>query len=741
MTEHGSGPDAPLLADVLLPLALPGTLTYRVPEALAEQVVIGGRVAVPLGTRRTTGFVAALRRGALLPAATARLKDVLGVPEAPGFEPAFVRFLVDAARYYFAPPGEALRAALPRAAEGPTRRQRFVLAGEPAAADLRLGTRQRALLVALAERRELSQAEAERGLGVTLASLRALAARGLVRLEEREPVDPFAAPPTGERTEALEPTPAQQAAITAIVAATRAGRYRGFLLHGVTASGKTEVYLRCAAEVLRAGRSCLVLVPEIALTPQLVGRFRARLGEGVAVVHSALSAADRRRAWAALQAGRARVAIGARSALFAPVRELALVVVDEEHDPSFKQAERFRYHARDLALLRARGAAAVVVLGSATPSLESFRNAHTGKLELLELPERATPRPLPEVRICDLRHRRRCHPRHPFLSLELVEGLEQVLLRREQAILFLNRRGFAPAAVCAACGAFVACPSCGVALAYHRTRETLLCHYCAFARPVPPQCEGCGATELDLRGLGTERVVEAVQELFPAARLARLDSDAAPGAAGERVLERLRAGAVDVLVGTQMVTKGHDFPAVTLVGILRADMGLQLFDFRAAERTFQLLTQVAGRAGRGTAPGRVLLQTFMPEHYAIAAAARQDYGAFVRDELPARRELGYPPFGALALLRGEGRDEPRVVATMDRLADELRPTATAVGAELLGPAPAPLPRLRGAYRRHLLVKADTRRAVREVAERAAAWAARPPAGVRVILDIDPLHLV
>ena len=742
MTERGAEREGLLLADVVLPLALPGTLTYRVPDALAATLAVGRRVTVPLGTRRASGFVAALRRGAPPPEAAARLRDVQAVAEdQPGFEPAFVRFLVDAARYYFAPPGEALRAALPRAAEGTVRRQRFVLPGTAAAEGLRLGGRQRALLAALAERGELTQAEAEHGLGVTLASLRALAARELVRLEEREPPDPFAAQPAGERTEPPAPTPAQAAAIASILAATRAGRYRGFLLHGVTASGKTEVYLRCAAEVLQAGRSCLVLVPEIALTPQLVGRFRARLGEGVAVVHSALSATERRRAWAALQAGRARVAIGARSALFAPVRELALVVVDEEHDPSFKQAERFRYHARDLALLRARGAEAVVVLGSATPSLESFRNAHTGKLELLRLPERATPRPLPEVRICDLRQRRRCHPRHPFLTLELVEGLEQVLRRGEQAILFLNRRGFAPAAVCAACGAFVACPSCGVALAYHRARDALLCHYCAFERSVPPRCEACGGPELDLRGLGTERVVAAVQELFPAARLARLDSDVAPGAAGERVLERLRARAVDVLVGTQMVTKGHDFPAVTLVGILRADMGLQVFDFRAAERTFQLLTQVAGRAGRGTEPGRVLLQTFLPEHYAIAAAARQDYEAFVRDELPARRELGYPPFGALALLRGEGREEPRVIEALEQLTEVLRPVADAAGAELLGPAPSPLPRLRGAYRRQLLVRAPTRRVVREVAERAAAWCERPPRGVRVILDIDPLHLV
>lgn len=742
MIEGDGAPGDAWLAEVILPLALPGTLTYRVPEALIGEATVGARVTVPLGSRRAVGFIAALRRGPPPAAAAGRLRDVAALArEVRPLEAAFVRFLTEAARYYFAPPGEALRAAFPRTAEGAPPCRRFVLAGRNREEGERLGSRQGALLEALRERGEMTQAEAARRYGVAGASLRAMAARGLVRLESRQADEAF---PPGEETggsEAPDPTPAQRRAIAAIQAAVDAGRYRSFLLHGVTASGKTEVYLRCAAEVLRAGRACLVLVPEIALTPQLVERFRGRLGTGVVVVHSALGTTERRRAWAALQAGRARVVIGARSALFAPVRNLALLVVDEEHDPSFKQAEGFRYNARDLALLRAREAGAVVVLGSATPSLESFRNAHTGKLELLELTERATPRALPEVRVCDLRRRGRCHPRHPFLSLELVDALDETLRRGEQAILFLNRRGFAPVAVCSSCGAFGACPACGVALAYHKAREALLCHYCNFQRAVPERCEACGGPSLDLRGLGTERVVAAVQELFPAARVGRLDSDVAPGTAGEQVLARLRAHALDVLVGTQMVTKGHDFPGVTLVGILRADLGLQVFDFRAAERTFQLLTQVAGRAGRGREAGRVVLQTFLPDHYAIATAAAHDYAGFLRAELPVRRELGYPPFGTLALLRAEGRSEGRVVEAMEGLANTLRPAAAAANVDLLGPAPAPLPRLRGAYRYHLLLKGAARRAVREVAARAAAWAERPPQGVRVILDIDPVHLV
>jgi primosomal protein N' (replication factor Y) (superfamily II helicase) len=729
-----------LLVEVLLPLALPGTLTYRVPPELASRIRIGQRIIVPLGSRRATGYVAAVG-GASASVDRARIRDVAAVVEdQPSLGEELIGFLLEAARYYLAPPGEALRVALPRVADQAARRVCVLRAGSAPAVGQRLGARQQVLLAALAERGELPLAEARRSLGVTAAMVRALAGRGWVVQEERAATDPFGELRGVAADEPPAPTAAQRAAIDAIVSATGSAGYRGFLLYGVTASGKTEVYLRCAAEVLRAGRACLVLVPEIALTPQLVRRFRARLGEAVGVVHSALPAAERRRTWAAMRDGRIRVAIGARSALFAPLVDLALVVVDEEHDGSFKQADRFRYHARDLAMLRARRAGAVVVLGSATPSLESYRNAHTGKLTLLRLPERATPRPLPTVRISDLRVRARCHARHPFLSLELAEALERTLARGEQSILFLNRRGFAPAAVCPACGKFVECPSCGVALAYHRIRDALLCHYCGFQRAVPPFCEACRAEALDLRGLGTERVVVAVQELFPAARVGRLDSDVAPGAASERILERLRNRELDVLVGTQMVTKGHDLPAVTLVGILRADMGLHVVDFRAAERTFQLLTQVAGRAGRGTAPGQVVLQTYLPDHYAITAAARQDFEAFVRAELPFRRELGYPPFGFLALVRGEGREEEAVRRTLETLARELGPAAEAAGAELLGPCPAPIPRLRGAYRWQLLVRGATRRAVRAVAALAAARAERLRGGLRLIVDIDPLHL-
>jgi primosomal protein N' (replication factor Y) len=579
-----------------------------------------------------------------------------------------------------------------------------------------------------------------RAWGVDRASVRALERRGCVILERRAVVDAFAGACSGAEEATPEPNAAQRAAISAIVGAARAGGYRGFLLHGVTASGKTEVYLRCAAEAIAAGGACLMLVPEIALTPQLVQRVRGRLGGDIAVVHSALPAAERRRAWAGMREGRVRVAVGARSALFAPLSRLALIVVDEEHDASFKQAEGFGYHARDLALLRAQRAGAVVVLGSATPSLESLHNAQVGKLTLLRLPERATPMPLPVVRLVDLRGAGRRSPRYPFLSRDLVEELGRTLARGEQAILFLNRRGFAPAAVCERCGRSVDCAGCGVALAYHRVRDALLCHYCGAERAVPERCAACGGAEFDLRGLGTERVVDAVRALYPEARVGRLDSDVAPGRASEAVLERLRRCEIDVLVGTQMVAKGHDYPGVTLVGIVHADLGLHVPDFRAAERTFQLLTQVAGRAGRGESPGLVLLQTFAPEHYAIETAARQDYEGFARAELAFRAELGYPPFGHLALIRGEGRDERRVRAAMAELAGRLGGAAEAAGVALLGPCPAPRPRLRGRWRYQLLLRGPARRAVREIVARALPWVACARGAVRGAVDIDPVHL-
>ncbi|HVY40110.1 MAG TPA: primosomal protein N', partial [Polyangia bacterium] len=519
--------------------------------------------------------------------------------------------------------------------------------------------------------------------------LRVLSQLGLARVEHRVVATaPRALPPP---TSAVTLNADQQRAVDALLPALDRG-FASFLLHGVTGSGKTEVYLRVIAAARQAGRGALVLVPEIALTPQLAARFRARFGEDVAVLHSGLPPRERLEAWRRLRQGEVGIALGARSAVFAPVRALGVVVVDEEHDPSFKQEEGVRYHGRDLAIVRARAANAVVILGSATPSLESEHNVQRGRFTRLALPSRATPRPLPEVTLVDLRR----HPPGPdgLLSAPLAEALGAALAAGEQSILFLNRRGFSTVVLCRACGEGVRCGSCVVSMTYHLGRARLVCHYCGRTQAVPERCPACREPRLERLGTGTERVETVVRARFPDARIARLDRDTAgSGAAREldNILRRMHAGEIDLLVGTQMVTKGHDFPGVTLVGVLQPDQGTNLPDFRAAERTFQLLEQVAGRAGRGDRPGRVIIQSYKPEHPAIAAAARHDYEGFVREELASRRETDYPPYSRIVVLRIDAQDEAAARAAAGAAAEAAR-QASGGAVRVAGPAEAPLAR-------------------------------------------------
>ena len=569
--------------------------------------------------------------------------------------------------------------------------------------------------------------------------VRALARAGLVELDERQ-VRGVAAVGTGLRADVAPPelNDLQRAALSELEAALDAGSFAPFLLHGVTGSGKTEVYLHVIARALEAGKGAVVLVPEISLTPQLAARFRARFGDQVAVLHSGLTDRERYDEWQRLRLGEAHIALGARSAVFAPVADLAVVVVDEEHDSSFKQEEGVRYHARDVALVRAQRAGAVCVLGSATPSLESFHAAQTGRYRLLALPERATPRPLPSVELVDLRVYKA--ESEAMLTAPLAQAIEETLAREEQVILFLNRRGFATFVVCRSCGHAFRCEHCSVSLTYHRSRDRMICHYCGFSQRVPTACPSCGAADGIVRkGMGTEKVADAIAERFPKARVARLDRDVASGAGIEVILGRVARREVDILVGTQMVTKGHDFPAVTLVGVLCADTGLSLPDFRAAERTFQLLTQVAGRAGRGERPGRVLIQSYRTDAEAIAAAAEHSYDLFSRAELVVREELGYPPFGHLVAMRLDGPDAGEVAAAARILADRARALAdrVAAGVTVLGPSEAPLARLKGRTRWHLWLRAPERRSLRQVV-RGLERAGAPVGRVRLTVDVDPV---
>ena len=594
---------------------------------------------------------------------------------------------------------------------------------------------------AVARRAALSKIAAAGGAGVLVSSLsaaerghlRVLARLGLARVEHREVAAAPRVLPAAGATLTLNAE--QQGAVDALLAALDGG-FASFLLHGVTGSGKTEVYLRVIAAVRQAGRGALVLVPEIALTPQLAARFRARFGEDVAVLHSALPPRERLEAWRRLRQGEVGIALGARSAVFAPVRALGVVVVDEEHDPSFKQEEGVRYHGRDLAIVRAQQAGAVVILGSATPSLESAYNVSRGRFTRLALPSRATPRPLPEVSIVDLR-------RDPpgadgLLSAPLAEALGAALAAGEQSILFLNRRGFSTVVLCRACGQVVRCGSCVVSMTYHQGRARLVCHYCGRTQPVPDSCPACRQKRMERLGQGTERVDAVVRERFPDARVARLDRDTAGAAASgglDAILRRMHAREVDILVGTQMVTKGHDFPGVTLVGVLRADAALDLPDFRAAERTFQLLEQVAGRAGRGDQPGRVIVQTYSPDNPAIAAVATHDYDAFARDELASRREADYPPYARIIVLRIDASDEAHARTGAAAAAEAARATAGS-SVRVNGPAPAPLERLRGRTRWQVWLYGHDRQSLAATA-RAGARAVRAAGDLRVSVDVDP----
>ncbi|HVI03048.1 MAG TPA: primosomal protein N', partial [Enhygromyxa sp.] len=492
---------------------------------------------------------------------------------------------------------------------------------------------------------------------------------------------------------------------------------RPWLLHGITGSGKTEVYLRLIAEVRKAGGGAIVLVPEIALTPQLADRFRARFGDEVAVLHSALTPQQRLDAGAHIRAGHRPIVIGARSAVFAPVPNLKVIVVDEEHDASFKQDEGVRYNARDVALVRARKLDALVVLGSATPSLESWHGVREGRLGLATLTTRPTPRPLPEVEIVNLKE----HLPNPqtLLSAKLRQRLVETVAAGEQAILFLNRRGYTTALACSTCGSFQQCPDCSSpSMTYHLARNRLMCHLCGHIEGAPKQCRKCGSSELEHGAAGTERVEIAISADLPGVRVARLDRDTSRGKALLELLAKFRAHEADVLIGTQMLSKGHDFPGVTLVGVLRADQGLALPDFRATERVFQLLTQVAGRAGRGERPGRVVIQTWAPEHPAIHYARTHDFEGFAEQELAARAKTGNPPIGYLALIRISGEDKSAVLARAEQLgalARELGARVMAGGQtelQVLGPVDSPIERINRRIRMQMLIRASARGGLR-----------------------------
>ncbi|HYK17623.1 MAG TPA: primosomal protein N' [Bryobacteraceae bacterium] len=565
---------------------------------------------------------------------------------------------------------------------------------------------------------------------------RALARRKLVQLEPETPVGRFISAPPPRTLNAHQLDAYQQ-----IEAALRAGKFQTFLLEGVTGSGKTEVYLKAIDACLALGRSALLLVPEIALTPAVAGQFLNRFGDQVAILHSAFHDAERAEQWRRIRTGAATVVVGTRSGVFAPVRNLGLVVIDEEHDQSYKQQETPRYNGRDVAIVRAQEAGAVAVLGSATPSLESRYNAERGKYCRIELPERIERRPLPDVEVIDMRQEFLETRKLATFSRRLVESIAERLERREQTMLLLNRRGFSSFVACRSCGERILCVNCAVTLTFHRRDRRMLCHYCNYAQKVPTICTKCGSEYLHFVGTGSEKVEDELHRDFPEARIARMDRDTVSGKRHfESILHDFRDGDYDILVGTQMIAKGHDIPNVTLVGIVSADVGLGLPDFRAAERTFQLLTQAAGRAGRGDLPGIVLIQTINPEHYAVRFASEQNYPGFYAKEIQFRKLMRYPPFSALAnvLVRSQKQDE--ALAMSAELGHLLDPAPE--GVKVLGPAEAPVPKLKSEFRYQLLLKAANRKRLNDVLRDIQRFATGKKWGATaLVIDVDPLTLL
>lgn len=811
-------------AEIVLPLPIPGPLTYRIPLGLQDQAQVGKRALVPLGERLLTGYIVGFAEETDL----AQIKEVQEILDREPLldEPllALCRFV---AERYLCPLGLAIRAALPPGIDASTKqilvlkvlpealsperlkllspfalevvaslqekgqlsvkglkrrygfkeawllirylkqegiaevesslmlpkvrpkRERFIelarrgLELEEAIESLKVkAPKQAALLEALRERGSLRVTEAKAIVGPS--ALKGLLGKGLIFTSQQEVVrDSFKGPfLSTQEPDAL--TPHQQAAFEAIQEGLRRGGFTPFLLFGITGSGKTEVYLQAIQKVLEEKRQALVLVPEIALTPLAISRFRARFGERVAVLHSGLSPGERFDQWMRAKRGEADIVVGARSAVFAPFPRLGIIVVDEEHDPSYKQEEDPRYHARDVALKRAEQLQIPILLGSATPSFESFYKAESGRYRLLVLPERVPAcagreaRSLPEVRLVDLKKEPGRLPAQagmPIFSQALLARIEERLKKKEQVLLFLNRRGYATFVLCRECGFALGCPRCSTSLTYHAQSRRLRCHFCDFTRRPPNLCPRCRGLRLDYLGFGTQQVEEAVKGRFPQAKVARMDRDTTKGKeAPKLILKALEEGRIDILVGTQMIGKGHDFPRITLVGVISADLSLHLPDFRAAERTFALLTQVAGRAGRGAVFGEALVQTYNPDHYCLQAVCRQDYKALYRTELPSRAERSLPPFASLIRLLVSSPKEDEAKEAAERLSSLLQGPF-----HLDGPAPALLYKAKGRFRWQLLVKGEEG-TIRE-AVLMALKQFTTPWRVKVEVDVDPVELL
>ena len=755
-----------MLISVAVPVPALDLLTYALPEG-ASLPAVGARVEVPLGARIVTGIVVEHGGGKTTPEGVKPIRRVLD--EGPFVPPEVLALARWTAEYYAAGVGDTIPALLPPMARGArvdahkTRRVASItaagleaLAVSAAETNARVGLKQREGLALLAAAPGGLPTATLATQGIAGTAISRLARHGYVSVRtERVDRDPFATrsrPDHDQITTRSRPghdpvatrslTTEQAAAFDRLRAMADAGAFRVALLHGVTGSGKTELYLRLAAHVRAAGRRALILVPEIALTPAIATLLHDTFGDRVAIQHSGLSDGERHDQWQRIRRGDVDVVVGTRSAVFAPVEQLGLIVVDEEHDGSYKQDEMPRYNGRDVAIVRAQRAGALIVLGSATPSIESYHHAMNGKYERVVLERRVHDRPLADVKIVDMREEYAAEGPEAILSRQLCDALRARIEAGEQSLVLLNRRGFSTAVFCRQCAGTLDCPNCSVSLVVHGegTARRARCHYCNYTARVPKVCPLCAGPYLEQMGVGTERVEAEVKRVLASARVARLDRDAIRRrGALAALLTRFRGGEIDVLVGTQMIAKGHDFPRVTLVGVVSADVGLGLADFRASERTFQLLTQVAGRAGRGDRPGEAIIQTLYPRHYSIQLACRQDYPSFYERELQFRRAMRYPPFVSLVNAVVRARTFAGAMDDAAEIVQRARDADRSGHLRVLGPAPPPLGRLRGEYRAQLLIKGENRKEIRRAL--LAALAARADLQRRVVVDVDPLSVL
>ncbi len=754
---------------VAVALPVSGTFTYTIPGDQARKAAAGKRVLIPFSGRKVTGYILRV----IPPEIRKGLRDVLAIIDRdPLFPPDMVPFFEWLSGYYHYPTGLVIKTALPTGLNvtishgdrtppmgwldkvGLLRRV-FVAVNRGASLDRSLFDSKRAprnepeFLKMIFKKKQVSLDEINQMFKNGPYLVDKWVKRGLLK----KTLKPVVRDVAGE-TFFISPSPPplnskQKDTVEKITAKLKGNSFFTYLLHGVTGSGKTEVYYHAVKAALECGRQSIVMVPEIALTVSITSLFKARLGERVAILHSALSLGERYDQWIRIAKGEADVVIGARSALFAPLSRLGLIIIDEEHDPSYKQEEKFRYQARDSATVRAKLSNAVVILGSGTPSIQSHQNAVSGRYGLLTMPERIHKRKPPDIRVIDMTQFEGSADTTSIVSPPLKEAMAENLAQGKQAIMFLNRRGFNALYLCRFCGEALKCPNCEVGLTFHKDNNNLLCHYCGFRIKPPNRCPVCNRDKLKPYGFGTEKVVDTLQELFPEARVERMDRDTMRHKGEvQKVLKRFLEHETDILVGTQMVTKGHDFPSVTLVGVISADLSLNNPDFRAGEVTFQLLSQVAGRTGRGSSPGKVIIQTFNPSHYAIRATRDHDYPSFFSREISLRKQLNYPPFSSIANVRLVGNSKTRT----EKTAQQIRVTIGSIAKEqskgkkiieVLGPVESPIAKLKGKYRQQILIKSRSSKTLSQVLTEIDKISASmlSSSGVRMIVDVDPYQMM